>query len=166
MGEAMVEFNEREPGVFVQGFGGDTSNCAIAASRQGARAGYVTAVGADAFGERLLALWSGEGVDTRGVMRSEAHPTGHYFVTHGDQGHEFHYYRAGSAACHLRATVLPGDYLAGARMLHVSAISQAISETAREAVLEAIRVARAAGAVISTTPTYGSRSGRSTGLAR
>ena len=149
MGEALVEFNEREPGVFVQGFGGDTSNCAIAASRQGARVGYVTAVGVDDFGDRLLALWSKEGVDTRGVARSSAHSTGHYFVTHGDAGHEFHYYRAGSAASHLGPGQLPEDLLTGARVLHVSAISQAISDTARQAVLEAMRVARTGGAMVA-----------------
>ena len=42
MGEAMVEFNQArrdDPHVYLQGFGGDTSNMAIAAARLGARAG-------------------------------------------------------------------------------------------------------------------------------
>ena len=86
MGEPLVEFNETRPGLFQQGFGGDTSNCAVAAARQGARVGYLTAVGADAFGDRLLALWQEEGVDTGQVVRDSSHPTGHYFVTHGADG--------------------------------------------------------------------------------
>ena len=55
------------PDTYVRGFGGDTSNMAIAAARLGARAGYVSRVGDDAFGRSLLRLWADEGVDARGV---------------------------------------------------------------------------------------------------
>ncbi|MET0732340.1 MAG: PfkB family carbohydrate kinase, partial [Casimicrobiaceae bacterium] len=53
LGEPLVEFNQAkadDPHTYLQGFGGDTSNMAIAAARVGARAGYVTRVGDDAFG--------------------------------------------------------------------------------------------------------------------
>ena len=100
LGEAMLEFNQTERGEprYLQGFGGDTSNVVIAAARAGARAAYLSRIGADAFGERLLELWASEGVDTQAVERDAAAPTGIYFVTHGTQGHEFSYLRAGSAA--------------------------------------------------------------------
>jgi len=149
IGEALVEFNERDPGVFWQGFGGDTSNCAIAAARQGADVAYLSAVGADAFGDRLLALWRAEGVDTRHVQRSREHPTGHYFVTHGEAGHVFTYHRTGSAASRMTPGDLPADALAGAAVLHASAISQAISASARDTVTAAMRAARAGGARVS-----------------
>jgi 2-dehydro-3-deoxygluconokinase len=45
LGEAMVEFNatrSEDARTWLQGFGGDTSNAAIAAARLGARAGYVS----------------------------------------------------------------------------------------------------------------------------
>ena len=50
MGEPMLELNQRPPGAsgertFLQGHGGDTSNAAIAASRQGVRVAYLTALG-------------------------------------------------------------------------------------------------------------------------
>ena len=69
MGEAMVEFNQTTPGQpnYLQGFGGDTSNAAIAAARAGARTAYVSAVGDDSFGRMLLDLGSNEGVDTAQV---------------------------------------------------------------------------------------------------
>ena len=63
IGEAMIEFNQvraEAPESYVRGFGGDTSNMAIAAARLGARTGYVTRVGDDAFGRMLLRLWSDE----------------------------------------------------------------------------------------------------------
>ena len=49
IGEPMVEFNQSGgPGSrnYLQGYGGDTSNFAIAAARQGARSAYFTRLGA------------------------------------------------------------------------------------------------------------------------
>ena len=56
LGEGMLEFNQTEAGQphYLQGFGGDTSNAVIAASRAGARAAYLTRVGDDRFGRELL----------------------------------------------------------------------------------------------------------------
>ena len=107
IGEPMVEFNEQSPALFQQGFGGDTSNCAIAAARQGARVGYLTALGCDVFGDRLMALWAAENVDASHVQRDDERSTAHYFVTHGDEGHVFTYHRADSAASCMRAVDLP-----------------------------------------------------------
>jgi 2-dehydro-3-deoxygluconokinase len=146
LGEPLVEFNQVPGGdLYKAGFGGDTSNTAIAAARQGAKAGYVTAIGRDGLGDRLVELWRSEGVDIRGVKRDPAAPTGIYFVTHSDAGHQFHYYRAGSAASRMTPEDLPRDLIAGAKILHVSAISQAISDSARGTVSAALDLARAAG---------------------
>ena len=100
-GEAMVEFNQtgQEGGrLYLQGFGGDTSNFAIAAARQGARVGYLSALGDDPYGRLLRALWQAEGVDQAGVRTDPAAFTAIYFVTHDEGGHHFHFFRAGSAA--------------------------------------------------------------------
>lgn len=148
IGEAMVEFNQMradDPATYLQGFGGDTSNTVIAAARLGARSGYVTRVGNDAFGRRLLELWNTEGVDTSGVAIDDDAPTGIYFVSHGASGHEFSYLRSGSAASRLAPSSLPREPIASARVLHVSAISQAISPSACDACFAAIDAARAAG---------------------
>ena len=155
LGEPMVEFNQARadaPEHYVRGFGGDTSNMVIAAARLGARAGYVTRVGDDAFGRMLVDLWRAEEVDTRGVAIDSGAPTGVYFVTHGMRGHEFAYLRTGSAASRIDAATLPLDVIRGARVLHVSGISQAISTNACDAVLAAVEAAAAAGARISYDP--------------
>ena len=156
LGEPMLEFNQRvdaegEPS-YVQGFGGDTSNMAVAAARQGARAGYLTRIGDDAFGERFVALWQREGIDARHVARDPDAPTGIYFVSHDERGHQFSYYRTGSAASRLRPDQVPLEAVAGARVLHVSGISQAISVGACDAVFTAIEAARGAGTVVSYDP--------------
>ena len=158
LGEPMVEFNQARAGApdhYLRGFGGDTSNMAIAAARllgAAGQVGYATRVGDDAFGRMLIDLWHREGVDTRGVARDPEAPTGVYFVTHGPHGHEFSYLRVGSAASRIDADTLPCDVIRGARILHVSGISQAISASACDAVFAAIEMAEAAGARISFDP--------------
>jgi 2-dehydro-3-deoxygluconokinase len=152
LGEAMIEFNESAPGEYRQGYGGDTANFAVAAARQGARISYVTRLGDDGFGRLLLDLWEAEGVDCSGVQIDEAAPTGAYFVTHGAQGHQFHYLRAGSAASRMRADMLPLALIGNARYLHLSGISQAISADSCDAAFAAIATARAAGATITYDP--------------
>lgn len=155
LGEPLIEFNQtqaRSPHAYVQGYGGDTSNMAIAAARLGARVGYVTRVGDDAFGRLFRDLWAAEGVDARGVATDPDAPTGVYFVTHGEHGHEFAYLRAGSAASRMRPDTLPLKLIAAARLLHVSGISQAISASACDAAFAAIDVASAAGALVIYDP--------------
>jgi 2-dehydro-3-deoxygluconokinase len=149
LGEPMLEFNCQADGRYLAGHGGDTSNCAIAAARQGASAGYFTRLGTDTFGDSFMALWAAEGVDAGSVEGDPGAPTAIYFVDHAEGGHRFTYLRAGSAASRMTPQSLPRDYIAGARVLHVSGISQAISESACDAVFEAIGIARAAGVRVS-----------------
>ncbi len=150
IGEPLFELNQpRGEAIFREGHGGDTSNCAIAAARQGASVAYVTAVGADQFGDSFLRLWQEEGVDTSAVKKSPVAHTGLYFITHGPDGHVFSYMRAGSAASRLTPEDMPADMIRNARILHASGISQAISSSAADAVFAAMRIARAAGVTVS-----------------
>ncbi|MEM9230413.1 MAG: sugar kinase [Pseudomonadota bacterium] len=154
LGEALVEFThlptqDGQRPTFRQGFGGDTSNAIIAAARQGARTGYLTAVGGDPFGHDLLALWAEEGVDTAGVRIRPQDPTGAYFVMPDPVGRRFSYARRGSAASLYGPSDLDPAMIAGARILHVSALSQAISPTMRAAVTRAAEIARENGTLVS-----------------
>jgi len=147
LGEPLYEFNQipGEERKYLQGFGGDTSNAAIAAARQSAAVAYVTRLGNDEFGRQFLALWRAEGVDVSGVAIDPDAHTGVYFVHHGPQGHVFSYLRAGSAASRMRPEHLPLELIRAAKFLHTSAISQAISASACDAVFAAIDAARGAG---------------------
>lgn len=154
LGEAMVEFNQIHPGQpqYLRGFGGDTSNAAIAAARAGARVAYLTRIGQDSFGQALTTLWHTEGVDTRAVQTDGEHPTGIYFVSHGVAGHEFSYLRAGSAASRMAPQWLAGEptaVLQAARILHLSGISLAISPQACDTAFEAMRLAREADTLVA-----------------
>ena len=148
LGEPMVEFNQTgaEGGrVYRQGFGGDTSNFAIAAARQGARAGMVSALGDDPYGAMLRDLWRAEGVDQALVETDADAFTAIYFVSHDDAGHHFSFFRRGSAASRMTPARLPRAAIESARVLHLSGISVALSDSARETCFAAIEVARGAG---------------------
>lgn len=148
----MVEFNQTGDGdgrLFLQGFGGDSSNLVIAAARQGARVAYVSAVGDDGFGAMLRALWDAEGVNHAAVATDAQASTAVYFVTHDAEGHHFHFYRAGSAASRLTPAQLPLALLRSAKVLHLSGISLAISPSACEAGLAAMRAAHEARVAVS-----------------
>ncbi len=151
IGEGLVEFNQTVPGKpqYTQGFGGDTSNAVIAAARAGARCGYISAVGDDTFGKNLMDLWQLAGIDTTQCAIILGASTGLYFVTHGANGHEFNYRRAGSAAANMQLNPVQREALAHTRWLHYSGISQAISPNARAQCAEAVRIARAAGGQIA-----------------
>lgn len=155
LGEAMVEFNQIPQGdghMYLQGFGGDTSNTSIAAARQGAHCAYVSLVGRDALGDMCLALWKTEGVDVSGVRVHGDAPTGVYFVRHDADGHHFSYLRKGSAASCMQPADLPTELIGHTKFLHVTGISQAISTNACATVAAAITLAKAAGARVSYDP--------------
>ena len=152
LGEAMVEFNQTGAGegrLYLQGFGGDTSNFAIAAARQGAATGYLSALGDDEHGRLLRALWDREGVDHGDVRTDPSAYTAIYFVTHGAAGHQFSFLRAGSAASRMTPDQLPRQRIAAAKVLHLSGISLAISAPACDTCYAAMDVARAAGVQVS-----------------
>jgi 2-dehydro-3-deoxygluconokinase len=152
LGEPLIEFNRPKEGdgrTWLQGFGGDSQNVAIAAARQGASTGYLTGVGQDWMGDAFLDLWKSEGVDASRVTRHPTAPTGVSFVTHSAAGHKFDYLRKNSAASLMTPDTLAADYIAGAKVFHLSAIGQAISETARATCDAAIDAARKAGVKVS-----------------
>ena len=160
IGEPMLEFNASEEGPlsevghFLVGWGGDTSNFAIAASRAGGKAGYLTRLGDDEFGESFMRLWKREGIDTSHVIRDPEAFTGIYFISRAEGKHSFTYYRKNSAASRMTPDFLPGDYIRKAKLLHVSGISQGISTSACDTVFAAIETAKASGAMVSYDPNY------------
>jgi len=97
----------------------------------------------------LRQLWQSEGVDDCHVRTSPDAPTGVYFVSHGADGHQFDFCRAGSAASRYSAADLPLDAIARARVLHLSGISLGISTTACDACYKAVEHARENGVIVS-----------------
>jgi 2-dehydro-3-deoxygluconokinase len=150
MGEPMIEFSQlpaarggRTDGrLFLKGFGGDASNFAVAAARQGARVGMLTRLGMDSHGAEFRALWDRETIDHSGVIADPDAATAAYFISHGVDGHQFDYLRKGSAAsCHAPAD-LPTGMIASCNILHVTGISLAISDLAAQTCFAAMTIAK------------------------
>ena len=85
MGEPMLEFNQPPAArmgsrLYLEGFGGDTSNAAVAAARQGASVGYITAMGRDRPGDSFIGAVAAGGRSTQhGRPASEPCLTGSIF---------------------------------------------------------------------------------------
>ena len=152
LGEALIEFNQVPDdtnNTYRSGFGGDTSNTAVAVARQESSSGFLSKVGNDPFGIKLLELWKREGVDCTYVLQHPEFPTGIYFVTHDENGHHFSYYRKGSAASQMTPEDVTADVVSQSKVLHLSAITQAISASSCETAFAAIHQARKSGVKIS-----------------
>ena len=111
--------------------GGAESNVAVSLAGLGHRARWVSAVGADPFGRIIVDEITGAGVDTSYVVTDEEAPTGLYVKDPADGSTRVHYYRRGSAASRLDAAHLAPSSGQGARVVHVSGTTPALSESCR-----------------------------------
>jgi ribokinase len=73
-------------GAFSMASGGKGANQAVAAARAGGRVTFVARVGDDVFGERALANFAADGIDTRFVFRSPGSSSGIALINVGDRG--------------------------------------------------------------------------------
>lgn len=137
---------------FMKSFGGAESNFAIAVSRLGHRSGWFGRLGKDPLGMSILKLIRGEGVDVTKAELTDQAPTGFMLREIVAGQSSVYYYRRGSAASKMGPEHIDENYIKQARILHITGITCAISETARDAVYEAIRTARKHGVKVSFDP--------------
>lgn len=163
-GEPMVEFcaidvgRLRDVKSFKMGWGGDTSNFAIAVARLGGGCGYICRIGDDEFGRSFLDLWQRETVDTSQVVIERDNYTAIYFISLLSDGqHDFTYFRRDSAASHYLPSDLNVDYLKGIRLFHTSGITLALSQGCREAALKGAEIVKGSGGLFSFDLNYRSK---------
>ncbi|WP_017569508.1 sugar kinase [Nocardiopsis halotolerans] len=114
----------------VVGTGGAESNVAVALARMGHASSWVSRVGDDPFGRIVTEDVARLGVDVRGVEVDPERPTGLYVKDTGPGGAGVLYYRAGSAASALSAADADRVWSLGARVVHLSGITPALSARA------------------------------------
>jgi len=112
------------------GTGGAESNVAVALSRLGHASAWVSRVGDDPFGRIVTDAVARWGVDVRGVVVDPERPTGLYVKDTAPGGAGVLYYRAGSAASELSAADADRVWSRGARIVHLSGITPALSARA------------------------------------
>lgn len=133
-------------------FGGAESNVAIGISRLGGRVGWFGRLGKDPMGRLIYKKIRGEGVDVSRAELTDEAPTGLMMreVIMGKTS--VYYYRKNSAASRMSVENLDEAYIAGAKILHLTGITPALSESCKEAAFDAVRIARKHGVKVSFDP--------------
>ncbi|MFE6185791.1 sugar kinase [Streptomyces sp. NPDC056465] len=110
---------------------GAESNVAVYLADHGVPARWVSALGDDPFGRRILGEVAAAGVDVSGVRTDPHRPTGLLVKDPAPDATRVHYYRRGSAASALTADVLEEDAVRTAGLVHLSGITPALSPGCR-----------------------------------
>jgi len=118
---------------------GAESNTCVGLARLGLRVAWVSRLGTDAAGDRILENLNGEGVDTRWVGRDATRPTG---LMLKEPGAGVRYYRSGSAASAMGPDVLRDVPVAGARAVLVTGVTALIGAEPHAAGLALLGSAR------------------------
>lgn len=139
--------------------GGSESNTAIALARLGRRVAWWSKLAANPLGRRIEAQIARWGVDTSHILWTETGRVGIYFIEFGapPRPHQVYYDRADSAASTLAPDEVDWTHLEGARHLHLTGITAALSATCATTVARAVQEARARGLTVSLDVNYRSR---------
>lgn len=158
-GELLIDFValERDTSVgyahqFEKAPGGAPANVAVGLAKLGLPTAFITQVGADPFGHFLVETLADNNVDVSGVTFSETARTALAFVAVEASGERsFAFYRAPSADMLMTPDQLAVDLLHESSIFHFGSITL-IADPVKTTTLEAVRIAREQGALISYDP--------------
>jgi len=136
--------------------GGAESNVLIALSRLGRRCAWLGRLPDHALGDAVLRAIRADGVDVGAVRRVADERLGTYFLEYATQPRAIQviYDRAGSAAAAMKPDDIDWDYLLDTRVLHLTGITAALSDSCYQTVREAIRRAREREVTVSFDVNY------------
>jgi 2-dehydro-3-deoxygluconokinase len=160
IGESMILVTPVEPAPletaeqFALHVGGAESTVALYLADRGHRAAWLSQVGDDPLGRRMLAAVGRYGVDTSAVQVVPDAPTGVYFKDPGRGSTRVYYYRAGSAASRMSGANLADVDWSATRVVHVSGITAGLSASCRELLDAVYAAARRHGVLISFDVNY------------
>jgi 2-dehydro-3-deoxygluconokinase len=136
--------------------GGAEANVAVSLARFGHAAKFVSVVADNELGAAAIGTLAYHGVDVSGISKV-AGRMGLYFLTHGavTRPSQVLYDRAGSSFANASASQIDWEsHLTGAAWLHVSGISPAVSASAAQATLAAVKAASLLGVKVSFDGNY------------
>jgi 2-dehydro-3-deoxygluconokinase len=140
---------------FERRLGGAESTVAVGVARLGHSAGWMSKLGNDEFGEYVRNVMRGENVDVSTVRKSTTAQTGVFFRENRSSGQSsVFYYRKDSAFSTFGRDELDENYIASAKILHLTGITPGLSVNCREVVDRAVDVAKANGVTVVLDPNY------------
>lgn len=137
-------------------FGGGEANVAVTLARFGCETAYVSSVPANAIGDACVGELRRHGIDVSGIVR-KGNRLGIYFLEAGanQRPSVVIYDRGASAIAEARAgDIAWDDVFHGAAWFHLTGITPAISLSAAELSLEAVKKARENGLTVSCDLNY------------
>ena len=160
LGECLASFVASDTGPLAEARGftrhiaGAEANVAVGLARLGHRVAFLGRVGADGFGMAIVRALRGEGVDVGHLTTDDSGRTGVMFrETRALGAMDVVYHRAASAGSRVTAhdvdRAVEDGVFEGARWLHLTGITPALSDTARDATMRALEAGRDAGVTIS-----------------
>lgn len=158
-GESMVALRSSGPialgASYTSHVAGAESNVAIGLARLGHSVAWAGRVSDDELGEQILRELRAEGVRIDHVRRDPARPTGLMFLEQRSADLvRVTYQRSASAGSAVCAADINPAITAGARVLHLTGITPALSDEAREATLWAAETAAAQGMLVCLDVNY------------
>lgn len=153
-GEALIDMLAEPAGSYRPYAGGAPANVAVALAKLGVPSAFVGMLAEDAFGDFLLGSLKAAGVSTAQIVRTGAANTALAFVSLDAQGERrFSFYRPPAADLLFRAQHFKPEGFRDAAAFHCC--SNSLTEPAiAEATLEGVRLAQAAGAIVSFDMNY------------
>ena len=157
LGELLVDFTQNglsEQGnpLFEANPGGAPANVLAMLRKLDRSTAFIGKVGADFFGDMLADTVKEAGVELRGLRRDkEVHTTLAVVHTFPNGDRDFSFYRKPGADINLRPDELDDELIRNTKIFHFGSLSLT-DEPVRETTMEAIRVAKEAGALISFDP--------------
>ena len=159
IGETMVVFDSTSAGplryanAFTCHTGGAETNVAVGVVRMGHSAGWISRVGKDEFGRKIINTFRGEGVDVSRVEMDPAHNTGIFFrESVGNGEYRNTHYRKTSAFSVISPDMLDEEYIRSAKYLMISGITLAVNPAAAATARRAMEIAKEAGVKICFDP--------------
>jgi len=139
--------------------GGAELSVAVGVARLGLRSSWVTKLPKNSLGRRILNQAREQGVDVSRVVWSPDGRAGLYFLEAGTSPRPSSvlYDRKDSAASRLAPGEVDWGFLKGVGVLHTTGITPALSDSCREATIEAIKAAKRAGCKVCFDVNYRSK---------
>ena len=159
LGELLIDFTEAGHSqggrkLFEQNPGGAPANLLTVASHFGYRTSFIGKVGNDMHGRFLKRTLQTEGINTDAIVEDPDYFTTLAFVEIGENGERnFSFARKPGADTQLKKEELDQTLISGCRIFHFGSLSLT-DEPAESATIEAVKMAKAAGVLISYDPNY------------